>query len=346
MREAQFVYNGISYAAAQFIELESEELWVKDIQKVLSNFIANEPHFPISTSGSTGKPKLVEHPRKRLVQSAYATLEFFELEPGDRALLVLPAKYIGGAMMIIRAYLGNLELHLQEPSGLPVLDRSYNFVPLTPAQYIRLLESNLSGLKRIEYILLGGAPLHPRYDKARKDLSVYVGYGMTETASHVALRPLGEYYYEAVGSTTFAESENDTLIIRAPHLDITMLLTTDMIELRDERHFRYLGRQDFVINSGGVKIQPEVIEDILQAENIDAYISYKEDHIYGQVPVLVLDKPLHLSAAKQLITKLPRLWRPRWVTTVQDFPILASGKIDRASLALLIKSHPDRLYLI
>ena len=66
-----------------------------------------------------------------------------------------------------------------------------------------------------------------------KKLNVYVGYGMTETASHVALRSIHDDHYTAMEGVTFSEREG-ALVIDAPHLEIHNMITKDEIELIDK----------------------------------------------------------------------------------------------------------------
>ena len=346
MQEPIFIFQGNAYSPEGLLGIEVDAPWFQHIQKVVAWLRSGVQELEVQTSGSTGAPKTIVHSRKRLMRSALATIDFFELEPGDRVLLALPAQYIGGIMMIVRAYLGNLKMTLVEPKGLIPIDHAYKFVPMTPAQYIRLVEEQPEGLKRIANILLGGAELDPKYDNPGLLPRVFIGYGMTETASHVALRRLGETYYTAVGSTTFSESDEETLIIHAPHLDLEALETNDIVEMRNERNFRYLGRRDFVINSGGVKIQPELMERALRRMEIPAFISYKVDHMYGRVPVLVLHNPEQLDEATAALKAFAKLWRPRWALNMKEIPFLENGKLDRKTLADQVKSRLDHLYLI
>ena len=128
-------WNGQKFTPVEFLTVSFTEEWLVDVQRVLAFLVHGEPHFEVPTSGSTGRPKRLRHSRARMDASARATLDHFQLQPGDRALLALPAKYIGGAMMVVRAYLGQLHLYLVEPKMCPALAQAFDFVPLTPAQY-------------------------------------------------------------------------------------------------------------------------------------------------------------------------------------------------------------------
>ena len=92
---------------------------------------------------------------------------------------------------------------------------------------------------------------------------------MTETLSHVALRRLSGKLrsdkYFALQGVDFEKDERGCLIVNAPLVNDAPVITNDVIELYDTTHFKWLGRYDNVINSGGVKIHPERIENKLAA---------------------------------------------------------------------------------
>jgi len=263
------------------------------------------------------------------------------LVPGSTAALVLPAKYIGGFMMVVRAFIGQLTLHLCEPRALPEVPEGLDFVSMTPAQFIALQEAGKP--LKVKTLLLGGSALASRFDSASYQ-GVYLGYGMTETASHVALRPLGSPIYTAVGSTGFSVNTDECLCISAPHLGIAQLQTQDRVRLLDKKRFHYEGRLDHVINSGGIKLHPEKFESVCDAHSIQAVMSAKGHERYGQVPVMVLRTMDDVKGLRKAL----RLWdgtaMPKEACIVPEWPLLENGKLDRLKLQTFIKSHPDCLF--
>jgi len=124
------------------------------------------------------------------------------------------------------------------------------------------------------------------------------------------------------------------------------LQTNDAVRLQDERYFTVEGRLDFVINSGGIKIQPEVGERALLQKGISAVISFREDAVFGQLPVLVLPEHEALALARAELVKWEKNTRPRHCFICAELPETVGGKLDRRALAAMIKSHPDRLFPI
>lgn len=336
-----FVWNNRSYSATELVDLQEVPEHIATVQSALRFCLSQDSEWTLQTSGSTGAPKTLALSRAMIYGSARATLDAFELVPGSTAALVLPAKYIGGFMMVVRAFIGQLTLHLCEPRALPEVPEGLDFVSMTPAQFIALQEAGKP--LKVKTLLLGGSALASRFDSASYQ-GVYLGYGMTETASHVALRPLGSPIYTAVGSTVFSVNTDECLCISAPHLGIVQLQTQDRVRLLDKKRFHYEGRLDHVINSGGIKLHPEKFESVCDAHSIQAVMSAKGHERYGQVPVMVLRTMDDVKGLRKAL----RLWdgtaMPKEACIVPEWPLLENGKLDRLKLQTFIKSHPDCLF--
>ena len=336
-----FVWNNRNYSATQLVDLQEVPEYIVTVQSALRFCLSQDSEWTLPTSGSTGTPKTLALPREMIYGSARATLDAFELVPGSTAALVLPAKYIGGFMMVVRAYLGRLTLHLCEPRALLNVPEGLDFVPMTPAQFIALQEAGKQ--LKVRTVLLGGSALPARYDTSSYP-GVCIGYGMTETASHVALRPLGSKEYTAVGATEFSVNTESCLCISAPHLGIVQLQTQDRVQLLDKKRFHYEGRLDHVINSGGIKLHPEKFESVCDAHGIQAVMSAREHERYGQVPVMVLRAMDDVKAFKKALRHWEGTAMPKEVCIVPEWPLLENVKLDRLKLQTFIKSHPDRLF--
>lgn len=338
--DTRFFLNDTALTAVQLVDLKNVEPWLVAVQRIVKFCLFNEVELDFKTSGSTGKPKRIIHSKERLEASAKATLDCFNLQAKNNALLVLPAHLTGGAMMIIRACIGGLHLHLQKPTVDPEISSNIDFMPLTPAQFIRTKESG--SLDEFNgTILLGGSAVPTRFD-VDSELKVYAGFGMTETASHVAIRKLGSPLYEAVGPTTFSVDEEGALSIQAPHLDIPSLKTMDLVELVSSTSFKHLGRANLVINAGGVKIHPEPLEHWLENQGIQAWLVGLEDEVFGEVPILVCVNPNAIESWSAVKNAWPTIAVKR-ALLVSDIPFAAGGKVDRVALKELVKSHQDHL---
>lgn len=58
----------------------------------------------------------------------------------------------------------------------------------------------------------------------------------------------------------FSLDERGCLVISAGDFSFGSLVTNDIVELKGEDSFRWLGRYDNAINTGGLKVIPELME--------------------------------------------------------------------------------------
>lgn len=267
----------------------------EEVEQFVNEWNAGISVFEVKTSGSTGNPKSIQLTREQLITSAKRTLDFFELKPGNTALLGISPSTIGGKMMIVRALIGNLTLIVTDPSAFPTAallsGEKLDFCPMVPLQLKQLLENDPFVFKRIKSILIGGSPLSSDLEKALQEVHqrCFVGFGMTETVSHIALRKLGTPHYSALEGVSFS-TENDQLIIHDSFLGIEGLKTTDIVRLIDSQTFEWLGRADFAINSGGIKLHPELIEKELSSLIPGPFfIAGERDDTFGEICILILD---------------------------------------------------------
>ncbi|MDH4474198.1 MAG: AMP-binding protein [Fluviicola sp.] len=267
----------------------------EEVEQFITEWNSGKTVFEVKTSGSTGNPKNIQLTREQLSASAKRTLDFFKLEPGNTALLGLSPATIGGKMMIVRALIGNLTLIVTEPSGFPtqalLAGEELDFCPMVPVQLKQLLEYVPAVFEQIKTILIGGSPLSSDLEKALQKVHqrCFVGFGMTETVSHIAIRKLGTYYYSALEGVSL-NAENEQLIITDSLLGIEHLKTTDTIRLIDSQTFEWLGRADFAINSGGIKLHPELIEKELSTIiSGPFFIAGERDDTFGEICIIIFD---------------------------------------------------------
>ena len=334
-----FVFEQRKYSLQEILALKSAPDWLQTVQNQLIDFTSTRNEMEFHTSGSTGMPKRIVHRKTVLESSAKRTLDYFSLKPGDSAALILPAEFIGGSMMLVRALIGGLTLHLLPPKLAVNEIPNVDFLPCTPAQFKAALQNDvLSDFNGA--ILLGGAPVGDIEPVV--GINLYVGYGMTETASHVALRPLTEKVYSAVDGVEFSTREG-ALVIDAPHLGVKELQTNDLVRLIDPHSFEFIGRLDDVINSGGLKIHPAVLESHFHSNGCVVCISSIADKVYGEAVVIVVEGGVSESRVKKLLKDVPRNQQPKFILSADRLPFLESGKLDRNEVRRLIQESQHRL---
>lgn len=299
----------------------------------------SRPYVEAYTSGSTGAPKLIRLLKSDMEVSARSTNRYFNIGSSSSMYCPLSAGYIAGKMMIVRAILSGATLWMDAPSNNPKLPscNSIDLIAAVPSQVEALLR-NIGGL-RIGSILAGGSAIPHDIEQmlAASGVTAYVSYGMTETCSHVALRRVGcgdPDIYEAMEDIFFTLDNRGCLVIKSGERSFGELVTNDVAELVDNRHFKWKGRYDNVINSGGIKVFPEEIERHIKAQipkEVEFYISKCADSKWGETPVLVISKDTD-DNAKLLATvrnAVPhKAMRPAAVI-VKDISHTSSGKIIR-----------------
>ncbi|WP_430402451.1 AMP-binding protein [Fluviicola sp.] len=278
----------------------------QEIQAIIELWNQNSPTYQVKTSGSTGTPKSITLVREQLEASAKRSNSFFNLDENSRVLLPLSPHTIGGKMMIIRALVGNYSIEIREPSSNPIMELAsgshYSFISLVPYQIKRILEETPENLNRFDYILLGGMGLSSQLEQLLSSVkpAVFIGFGMTETVSHIALREMGNPVYEALEGVELEVSENG-LVISDSKLGIERIQTTDLVRLIDSKHFNWIGRADFVINSGGIKIHPEKLEQVIDELIETPFIIGGIPHeTLGEACVLVVESALSEEKFRQV----------------------------------------------
>ena len=290
------------------------------------------------TSGSTGRPKEIRLLKSDMVASAKATNAFFGINSSSTLALPLSASYIAGKMMIVRSIVAQCPLYIADPDADPLLGLpqsvKFSLLPIVPAQ-IQGLVSHGDLSQRVGAIIVGGAPTTPQQNGILKSLGipVFATYGMTETCSHVALRPIDEDAFRAMPGIEFGVDERDCLIIDAPRFSFGKIITNDCVTLLSPTRFRWLGRADNVINSGGIKIHPESIEKALAPIFGDRafYVTSRPSEKWGSELVLFVEgKGFDTELfTKKVAELLDRKLIPKQVIEVDRFERTASGKVIR-----------------
>lgn len=321
--------------------------WEKTIYQFIIQWLDEKEMIEVKTSGSTGKPKIISLEKKRMAASALATNSFFNLDKNKKALLCLSAEYIAGKMMIVRAFVGGFDLHIVEPkSSALILNQShFDFTAVVPLQLESILKSNtMDALNQIHQLIVGGAALRSDLKSSLKLIKteVWATYGMTETITHIALQGLnGKHqtdYFQALPNIEFQVDERDCLRIMAPEVSIDVIQTNDKVELLNAQQFRYLGRVDFIINSGGIKLSPEILEEKL-AKHLQANYAFssKKDIVLGEKLVLLIEGEKSDNLEKEVWTQikkaLPKFEQPKEIIFVKELPKTSNGKLDRLQLS-------------
>lgn len=262
-------YQSFHYSKSQALpNLEELPEFAQVAFTFCRDWLAGQETFTQQTSGSTGVPKLQVLSRAQMEASATATGDFFETTNSGHLLCCLNPAFIAGKMMLVRALVWDCPITLVEPSANPLLslEAQISFVALVPLQVEAILaeEKSKKLLQSIPHVLIGGAALPHKIQQrlVQQGIRAWQSFGMTETVSHIALAPIetGELVYQALPGVSIGVNEQDCLWILSPMSGAEKIQTNDTIELRSKNAFTWLGRADFVVNSGGIKLFPEQLE--------------------------------------------------------------------------------------
>ena len=334
------IYPATFFTQAEPVGYFLHSSFLSEIYMFLHEWFMPEDYISVQTSGSTGSPKTLQLSKKTVWESALKTCHFFNLNTHSAALLCLPVRYIAGKLMLVRAIASGMNLLCIEPTKAPLqeLESSVDFAALTPMQLKFCLE-NPDSLANSRVILIGGAPVdNSLMDSiAKVKTHVYQSYGMTETATHVALRLLNQTEnippFEALQGVHFDIDSRNCLIIYAPHVSESPLITNDIVELLSPTQFYWKGRHDFVINTGGIKVFPEEIERKLSnIFEFPFYITQTPDPALGQKVVLVLEqknKEKYEQLKENLNNYIEVFEKPRDVIFTETIRFNENGKIIR-----------------
>lgn len=305
----------------------------KDFEKPVGDFILDwfdsKHYLEIKTSGTTGEPKIIKVQKQAMVNSALATGDFFELQPGNTILNCLPVKYIAGKMMFVRAFILGLEMDFVAPSSNPMKrnKHNYDFVAMVPLQ----AENSIAQLNQIKKLIVGGAKVNDTLEKklAKSKCTVFETYSMTETVTHIAAKKIGQKAFTVFPNITISQDDRNCLVISAPDLDVENIATNDIVELVARNQFIWLGRQDNVINSGGIKLIPEQIEAKLSEKLTSRFfVAGIPDEKLGEKLLLFIEgAPFELDAS--IFDSLDKYEKPKEIKFIPHFAETETGKIKR-----------------
>ena len=326
----------------------------------------------IATSGSTGTPKLSLLTAANLIASAEATAQ--RLGGHGQWLLALPPHHIAGLQVLLRSIAAGTTPVALDPSGVTPfalveatagMHAERRYTSLVPTLLARLVDDplGLEALRRFDAILVGGAATPAALlDRARSEgVRVVTTYGMSETGGGcvyngqplqgVAVRTDAAGALE-IGGPVVAHGYlgADTGAFRSEGGQ-RWFRTGDLGSVDDKGRVSVTGRADDLINTGGLKIAPRLVEEAVLAHVpavTEAVVVGVPDPEWGQAVALVAVTspggppvgPVPDAGVGEIREMLrPHLESaalPRRVLVVPELPMRGPGKPDRAAVARLL----------
>lgn len=344
-----------------------------DASKLPAGPLPEDLAVTVATSGSTGTPKLALLTAASLLASATATVQ--RLGGPGQWLLALPPHHIGGLQVLLRSITAGTTPVVVPESGVSpfalveataAMSHERRYTSLVPTQLARLVEDplGLEALRRFDAILVGGAATPPALlDRARSEgARIVTTYGMSETCGGcvyngkplegVAVRTAEDGVLEIGGPVVAAGYlglETDDFIAESDGQ--RWFRTRDLGTVDESGRVRVLGRADDVINSGGLKVSPRIVEEAVLAHIpavTEAVVVGLPDPEWGQsVSLAVVTSPggpplgrvpdAQVAEIREMLRPhLPPHALPRRVRVIAEIPDLGPGKRDRVTVARLL----------
>lgn len=349
MVHANFTINDVSLGAKglkafAYNFITKGEGFEKKIGEFLLEWLDSNAYILVNTSGSTGIPKRIKIQKQHMINSALATGAFFKLEENTTALLCLSADYIAGKMMLVRAMVLGWKIDTVAPSINPLDNKSkhYDFCAMVPLQ----LDNSIHRLHLLKKLIVGGSTVTKSLRDLVKDTEtkIYETYGMTETISHIAARRVnskkkhknGGPFFKALPHIICSVDHRNCLVIKAPQLSNDIIVTNDVVSLKTYKKFSWKGRFDNVINTSGIKIHPEELEQKLHPFIVHRFfITSIKDEVLGDKLVMVIEDEFNNKETENLLSNIRNLSElhtyeiPKKVYYAPRFIETLNGKIQR-----------------
>lgn len=305
--------------------------------------------FEVSTSGSTGTPKLIKLRRCVMERSARRSISWFGLSEKDYLYSCISPDTIGGKMMCMRAYMCGADFGWETPSNAPSMRstdargniREISLVSVVPSQMIYVTR-HVDDFRHVRRFLVGGQAVPS--DLVRNiellGLHAWESYGMTETASHIALRRVSADVqpFRPLEGINISQDQRGCLVIEGAGEE--PVITNDLVTVNPDGSFYVIGRADDVIITGGKKVHPSSLEqeigNLLSLECRYMIIGLPDDK-WGEKVVLVLEG-VHLDAAGILgmlhtLRRSMEGWKcPKEIVVVDEFAASLGSKLKRREI--------------
>jgi len=342
----------------------------------LSASIPEDLAVVIGTSGSTGAPKLALLSARALATSIGATHR--HLGGPGQWLLAIPPHHIAGLQVLLRGLVAGTRTVLGptrfDPTGFAAATRlldpgERHYTSLVPTQVARLLDhpDGPEALRAFDAVLVGGAalPEHLRARADREGVVLVATYGMSETAGgcvydgqpleHTSIRLDDEGRIHLGGDTLahgyLGDPTRTSAVFSTDADGRRWFRTDDHGEFLPDARLHVTGRLDDLINTGGLKVAPRLVEDAILAHVPHAALACVvglPDEEWGQVVAALIvpreprdhrDPATTLEVGDvraQLRGILPDHALPKRVVTAPAIPERGPGKPDRRAVADLL----------
>jgi o-succinylbenzoate---CoA ligase len=310
----------------------------------------------VYSSGTSAAPKAVPLSYGNFLWSALGSAVALDLAPAERWLCAMPLSHVAGLSILVRSVIYGttavVHEHFDTAEVLRALrEREITLVSLVATTLQRLLDAGLAQPPALRCALTGGGPVPSELiARARAaGVPVRLTYGLTEACSQVATTPVAAadggvrpLFCTRVQSARGSEE----VLVRAPTVasecadENGWLHTGDLGRLDAAGHLHISGRESDTIISGGEKVVPGEVEEVLAAhpDVMEAAVIGEPDGRWGElVSAVVVARPgarLDRDALRRhCALHLARYKLPKRLEVVAGpLPRTGSGKLLRREL--------------
>ena len=320
----------------------------------------------VATSGSTGTPKGALLTPANLVAAADSTHSALSGE--GHWLLAMPGHHIAGLQVLVRALVAGTEpvcldvstgFHVDAFADLATRMSTVSaseglpaYTALVPMQLAKALDTltGIEALRRFDAILVGGGhlPRHLRSSCDRLGIRVVATYGSSETTGGCVYdgRPVpGAGVRVSDGRIHLGGPMIAAGYRTAPPDDDSFaepgwFATRDRGEITDGT-LTVTGRLDDIIDSGGLKLDPGIIENaMLDIGGVDSACVVGIPHPrLGQAVVAAYTGSIEPWEVVEGLDDLPRWQLPKDIRHLATMPTTGPGKPDRDAVRRLFAAR-------
>ena len=298
----------------------------------------------VETGGSTGAPKIVALSAAAMQASARLSNQALGALPGERWSLSLPLNHIAGINQLLRSI--DLDSDPMKDGG--------QFFSIVPTQLFRALRERnkfFDHLVQAKKVLIGGAAISLQLleQGIAAGIPLVTSYGMTEMCGGCV------YDGRALPGVAVKITENGRIALKGPvqaegyfNNEVATknsfvegwFITSDEGEITSAGKLLVHGRADDVVISGGEKVSPNLIVQILEEHfpTREIHVIGIPDKEWGQSIRVIMrsspgEVPPTLDEIRRLVADgIGKVAAPRSLLLLSTIPTLANGKINRQYL--------------
>lgn len=292
--------------------------------------VANGESLLFSTSGTTGIPKQITH-------SVDTVTKYVKDSSKDNVWgLTYDYTKIAGSQVIVQAYKNNntlVNLYGKSTKEVHSLMEEYKITHLSGTPTFYRLNFRDEIFDSVKQVTLGGEVVTEDIiklaTKVFPNANISNIYALTEYGSVLAS-----------SSHIFKLSDRTKQSVKIEKNTLHVLFnnewhdTGDVVELNDDGSFVIVGRESSMINVGGQKVNPYIIEDILNGfDGVTSSKVYgKQNSVVGNIVAadIIATDHINLKELKKMLRETLKSYEvPRVITVVDSLEVNTTGKISR-----------------